>query len=648
MEAQSLRTMYTHTLEGLHSRTFQLKHLLGTISPDLLDHMSGLGVELAYISQWFMTMFATTCPFNILFRLYDVILAEGADETIMRVAIALIANNEERIMAMTELEDVLTLLLGRSLWAPYVQDPDFLIDEVARLCNVVTALELRKLHQDFLARSGESGTVRSLGFTSGLAGLKFFDGWLPTKRSGRSPSVSIAADVSGHQSQRSASKQSIISIDSFHRGGTDSLLSSAGTSSTFPTDLESLAENDTRSVWKTNTGATSRHADDSHSEQIEGLLLALTEVQREAAQTAASLQQERVKKESMTEIVYRLKDLVTQREATTAGISKGQRRQTMPSRTDVLNQAQNVLHELNKKSAAINAAVERPAVSSVAQDAVMVELKDSMTRLCALLDDEPNTPDLDNTSPLQGRKGSLPRTNTSLKLYDAKRASSNRMSSIILESDNTTPNTVTMDHLQSPSYFPEATIFDNTHDYSSSVPPEHKLHQRSSSLAASQAPMCAEDIPTEDAILMELVNSKTREATAIHERDEMKAELDKMRKVFEIQQVNSHHLGARLSELERRIVVEREAHTAELGRTLATVQRRASRSSARQLSIAPPVLEPYAERSNSLWPSEPSESRSGSVVTNDGSQSAGLGPAVSWWWSKNKQRSVSTGNAGPI
>lgn len=52
----------------------------------------------------------------MLLRIYDVLLLEGASETLMRVALSLMQRNEKKIMACTEMEDVMQLLLSRSLW----------------------------------------------------------------------------------------------------------------------------------------------------------------------------------------------------------------------------------------------------------------------------------------------------------------------------------------------------------------------------------------------------------------------------------------------------------------------------------------------------------------------------------------------------
>ena len=89
MDHYSLRPSFLPSLSGLHMRIFQFSTLLKQHQPQLFDHFTELGVEPAYLSQWFLSCFAVTCPLPMLFRIYDVIFAEGANETVMRVAMAL-------------------------------------------------------------------------------------------------------------------------------------------------------------------------------------------------------------------------------------------------------------------------------------------------------------------------------------------------------------------------------------------------------------------------------------------------------------------------------------------------------------------------------------------------------------------------------
>lgn len=78
--------------------------------------MESLKIEPVYVSQWFLSFFGVTCPLPMLLRIYDVLLLEGACETLMRVALSLMQRNQRKLLACEELEDVMQLLLARSIW----------------------------------------------------------------------------------------------------------------------------------------------------------------------------------------------------------------------------------------------------------------------------------------------------------------------------------------------------------------------------------------------------------------------------------------------------------------------------------------------------------------------------------------------------
>jgi hypothetical protein len=118
MDQYNLRTCYLPDLSGLHLRVYQFQNLLARHRPSLFAHLEALHVEPAYVSQWFLSFFAVACPLPMLLRIYDVIFLEGASETLMRVALSVMQRNEKRIMACTEFEDVMQLILSRSVWDP--------------------------------------------------------------------------------------------------------------------------------------------------------------------------------------------------------------------------------------------------------------------------------------------------------------------------------------------------------------------------------------------------------------------------------------------------------------------------------------------------------------------------------------------------
>ena len=121
MEGYNLRACYLPDLAGIHVRIYQFQQLLTRHLPELSAHLESLKVEPLYVSQWFLSFFAVTCPLPMLLRIYDVILAEGATETLMRVALSLMQRNEKKLLGFSEFEDVMQFLLSRSLWDTYAQ-----------------------------------------------------------------------------------------------------------------------------------------------------------------------------------------------------------------------------------------------------------------------------------------------------------------------------------------------------------------------------------------------------------------------------------------------------------------------------------------------------------------------------------------------
>ncbi|PBP24742.1 TBC domain-containing protein [Diplocarpon rosae] len=136
MEHYDLRSCFLPDLSGLHVRIYQFKKLLGQHLPALSAYLERLGVEPAYVSQWFLSFFAVTCPLPMLFRIYDVVFAEGASETIMRVALSLMRKNQDKIMACTEFEDVMQLLLSRGLWDVYHYNADAFVNEFGSMTGL--------------------------------------------------------------------------------------------------------------------------------------------------------------------------------------------------------------------------------------------------------------------------------------------------------------------------------------------------------------------------------------------------------------------------------------------------------------------------------------------------------------------------------
>lgn len=300
MENYDLRSCFLPNLAGLHVRIYQFQKLLDQHMPKLAAHLASLQVEAAYLSQWFLSFFAVTCPLPMLFRIYDIIFAEGASETIMRVALSLMKRNEQKIMESKEFEEVMQLLLSRSLWEVYSYDADDLVNDFMGLTGMVSGEVLQKLEASFTATHGaDPGAWFSFLPDAQSAASRFLGRmWAagtPIKGGGLTPSGYHSRGPSFLR--RSPSKQSIATINS-----TDISSEGNNSQSTAATDATAISRDSsgdalslhskTASLLVPIPGAVTKEDKDLHS-QIEDLLTALSDMQRQQAILSAALQKER-------------------------------------------------------------------------------------------------------------------------------------------------------------------------------------------------------------------------------------------------------------------------------------------------------------------------------------------------------------------
>ncbi|OTA69041.1 hypothetical protein K449DRAFT_406521 [Hypoxylon sp. EC38] len=312
MEYYDLRSCFLPDLSGLHVRIYQFRELLRQHLPTLSTHLEELQVDPAYVSQWFLSFFAVTCPLPMLFRIYDVIFAEGASETIMRVALSLMRKNESRILACTELEDVMQLLLSRGLWDCYHYNADEFVDDFVSLSSVVSREKLAQLEQGYREEKiASANAARTADVTT--AASRFLGRLWTTSTSPRSGTLSpgLTAPLRPlSMLRRSASKQSLASTLNSMEASSASVLSTASTDATTvsrdsTTDDSSIRES-TTNITKQQSGRNA--ADKNLHTQIEDLLTALSELQRNHALLATQLQQEREERDEDKKAVKSLLD----------------------------------------------------------------------------------------------------------------------------------------------------------------------------------------------------------------------------------------------------------------------------------------------------------------------------------------------------
>ncbi|KAI6383124.1 hypothetical protein MCOR25_000310 [Pyricularia grisea] len=360
MENYDLRSCFLPDLSGLHVRIWQFNQLIHEHLPVLSNHLDDLQVDPVYVSQWFLSFFGTAAPLPFLFRIYDVLFAEGSTETLLRVALSLMRKNERRLLACTELDGVLALCLSRGLWDCYNYNADEFIQDVVSLSDIVNRERLVALEQAYYRESTQlklgspnaarqtsdvsTAASRFLGrFTSSIS-----SGPTSSKSQSQPPAVPTPSSISSSSTitpttndsttapsnaassaastaassvtnspglaapsrptsmlRRSTSKQSLAStLNSMEAHSTStstssaaSVLSSASTEATSISRDSHIPQQTQQSAVKGGT------ADDRY---IEELLLSLSDLQRQQVLLAEQLQREREEREEDRQAVQKL------------------------------------------------------------------------------------------------------------------------------------------------------------------------------------------------------------------------------------------------------------------------------------------------------------------------------------------------------
>ncbi|ORY40779.1 RabGAP/TBC [Rhizoclosmatium globosum] len=145
----ALRSLFTPDMPGLHLLLHQLEGLVRTYLPALYARLQLLGITAStYASPWFLTLFTYSFPLPLVFRIYDLILSEGAVIMMLKIGLALLRRNEPVILAMGEedFEPVLEVLKGKGVLGVYYgHEVEGVIKDAALLDSVVTESALTKL-----------------------------------------------------------------------------------------------------------------------------------------------------------------------------------------------------------------------------------------------------------------------------------------------------------------------------------------------------------------------------------------------------------------------------------------------------------------------------------------------------------------------
>ncbi|KAJ1942376.1 hypothetical protein EC988_006507, partial [Linderina pennispora] len=157
METYDLRGMFTEDMAGLHLRLYQFQILAAEIIPDVMHHFEEHGVLPAmYVPAWFLSLFAYTMPLGFVLRAMDVLMAEGAPESIMRMGISLLRRNAAALLEQEDFESIMRVLnTGLYDEENCPRDrPGFILQEASQLSSIVTSARLESLEAQYCKESG--------------------------------------------------------------------------------------------------------------------------------------------------------------------------------------------------------------------------------------------------------------------------------------------------------------------------------------------------------------------------------------------------------------------------------------------------------------------------------------------------------------
>lgn len=114
MNKYGLRGHFLPQSDLLSRRLYQLSGLISDHLPHLQRHFEAHGIKSnTYAYQWFSTLFAYKFPIDTVYRIYDMIFAEGM-ETLFRFSLALLEKNQSILLSL-EYDDLIGFLKNNLL-----------------------------------------------------------------------------------------------------------------------------------------------------------------------------------------------------------------------------------------------------------------------------------------------------------------------------------------------------------------------------------------------------------------------------------------------------------------------------------------------------------------------------------------------------
>lgn len=110
-EPYKLRELFGEDMAGTHEVLYIAEKLLAQFLPRLSNHMEAEGVHVSmFVTQWLLTLYTSTFPFDLVSRVWDCFLVEGW-KVVYRVMLSLLDNASKDILDL-QFEEILNYFRG--------------------------------------------------------------------------------------------------------------------------------------------------------------------------------------------------------------------------------------------------------------------------------------------------------------------------------------------------------------------------------------------------------------------------------------------------------------------------------------------------------------------------------------------------------
>eukprot|EP00118_Oscarella_pearsei_P023239 m.275037 g.275037 ORF g.275037 m.275037 type:complete len:600 (+) comp40594_c1_seq5:1324-3123(+) len=163
MQEYGMRPLYTPSMAYLNLCFYLLEHLMQEVLSDLFLHFQAQAFYTSlWASSWFLTMFATSLPVSLVFRILDLFFLDGM-EILYRIGLALLECSKAQLLQM-DIEGM-QKHFQKEMYTIHERNPDQLIATALQV--KYNAKKMRRIEKEYMAmqsratqESEENGRLR--------------------------------------------------------------------------------------------------------------------------------------------------------------------------------------------------------------------------------------------------------------------------------------------------------------------------------------------------------------------------------------------------------------------------------------------------------------------------------------------------------